>query len=392
MLEVLFSYLIYNLLIGVVLTTFHVIKEKGVIKPVNIAWLLLFPAAGLGKWIYQRSLRDHQTVEYPEKWFMWKYMVKVNWGYMGLIGIGPLVVLILMSFGLMVGDFLTSVPGAVDDQQMLQIMEMGLILIMFLYVFVMVFVLIIPFMLLIILPRAQYRSIEKAKLLEIRKAQIAAQQGIVQPTKPVRKPILLYPEVDEYLKICEQEITGIDKLRKSKLEEVAKYISTKHSADESVNLTFICTHNSRRSQFGQIWAAIAAGKYGIKNIQTYSGGTEETAFNKRAVEACKRAGLKIDGTVGTNPRYNVRFSDSSGALDCFSKTFDNPANPQLGFASIMTCSDADENCPIIKGAEFRASLTYDDPKIADRTAEESAKYDERCRQIATEMLYLFSKV
>ena len=137
---------------------------------------------------------------------------------------------------------------------------------------------------------------------------------------------------------------------------------------------------------------MAATKYGVKGVLTYSGGTEGTAFNKRAVEACKRAGLKFNGTVGTNPRYNVRFSDSAGALDCHSKTFDNPANPQQGFASIMTCSDADENCPIIHGAEFRASLTYDDPKIADKTTEEAAKYDERCKQIATEMLYLFSKV
>ena len=218
-----------------------------------------------------------------------------------------------------------------------------------------------------------------------------AQEPIVSKPQP-GKSIPLLSEVALYVGDCLTDFGSIEKQRKKELEIVSAYISEKFKAGETVNLTFICTHNSRRSQFGQIWAAVAAAKYGIRNVQTYSGGTEETAFNKRAVEACKKAGLRIEGTVGTNPRYSVRFSDGVGALDCYSKTFDNPANPQLGFASIMTCSNADENCPIINGAEFRASLTYDDPKIADRTAEESAKYAERCKQIATEMLYLFSKV
>lgn len=392
MFELLISYLSYNLVLGIFLTVFHAVKEKGAIRPVNILWLLLFPAAGLGKWVYQRTLRNGETMEYPQKWYVWKYMVKVNWGYMALIGIGPLTLLILMSLGFLVGDFAASTPVPLGQDEMLQLMEIGLILLIVVYVLVMFFVLIIPFLVLIYIPKRQKRSIERKQFLEFRKKQMAGQQPAATQPKPARKPVALYPEVDAFLKECEQELTTIDKERRTKLEDVASYISKKQSAGETVNLTFICTHNSRRSQFGQIWAAIAAAKYGIGDINTYSGGTEETAFNKRAVEACKRAGLRIDGTVGTNPRFSVRFSDSTGALDCFSKTFDNPANPQQGFASIMTCSDADENCPIIHGAEYRASLTYDDPKIADRTAEETAKYDERCKQIATEMLYLFSKV
>lgn len=392
MLEILLSYAAYNLILGAVCAVFHSIKEKGKIKPINLVWLAVFPAAGLGKWIYTRTVRDEEPTEFPEAWYMWKYMVKVNWGFMALIGIGPLTVLILMSLGFMVGDFAANSSVPLGQDEMLQLMEIGLILLIIVYVLVMFFVLIIPFLLLIYLPKRQKRSIERKQFLEFRKKQMAGQQTAAKQPKPIRKPVALYPEVDSFLKECEQELTSIDKERRAKLEEVASYIGKKQSAGETVNLTFICTHNSRRSQFGQIWAAIAAAKYGIGDINTFSGGTEETAFNKRAVEACKRAGLKIEGTVGTNPRYNVRFSDSTGALDCHSKTFDNPANPQQGFASIMTCSDADENCPIIHGAEYRASLTYDDPKIADRTAEETAKYDERCKQIATEMLYLFSKV
>jgi arsenate reductase len=58
----------------------------------------------------------------------------------------------------------------------------------------------------------------------------------------------------------------------------------------------------------------------------------------------------------------------------------------------MTCSHADENCPIITGAEARIPVRYDDPKEFDDTPHEAAKYTERVRQIGREMLYAFSLV
>jgi arsenate reductase len=77
---------------------------------------------------------------------------------------------------------------------------------------------------------------------------------------------------------------------------------------------------------------------------------------------------------------------------CFSKTFDDPFNPDKNFAAIMTCSDADENCPFVPGTEFRLALTYKDPKEADDSPEEASRYDERVRQIGREILYVFSLV
>ena len=58
----------------------------------------------------------------------------------------------------------------------------------------------------------------------------------------------------------------------------------------------------------------------------------------------------------------------------------------------MTCSHADENCPLIPGAEKKISLMYEDPKLFDRTILEKEKYRERSLQIATEMKYVFSKI
>ena len=56
----------------------------------------------------------------------------------------------------------------------------------------------------------------------------------------------------------------------------------------------------------------------------------------------------------------------------------------------MTCSHADENCPLVLGADARIVITYDDPKEFDNTNLESAKYKERVEQIGTEILYAFS--
>jgi hypothetical protein len=41
------------------------------------------------------------------------------------------------------------------------------------------------------------------------------------------------------------------------------------------------------------------------------------------------------------------------------------------------------------GAEARIAIPYDDPKAADGTEGEARAYDERCRQIAREMLWVF---
>ncbi|MBL4586597.1 MAG: protein-tyrosine-phosphatase [Flavobacteriales bacterium] len=198
--------------------------------------------------------------------------------------------------------------------------------------------------------------------------------------------------MDSYIKSCFSNLKDIPKERKKDLDKLSAYIKTKLINGEMVNLTFICTHNSRRSQFGQIRAATAAAYLGIRNVQTYSGGTEATSFNTKAVDAIRLAGFSVDKTLGINPHYSVRFSDAAGAIECFSKKFDDSFNPQKGFAAIMTCSTADEDCPLVAGAEFRIPLTYQDPKVADGTINETATYNERCKQIATEMLYLFGNV
>lgn len=202
----------------------------------------------------------------------------------------------------------------------------------------------------------------------------------------------MYSKLKTYISGLESEFGSIPSGRKEKLSEVAEYIQSKLDESKTAKLNFICTHNSRRSHLAQIWTAVAANHYGVENIETYSGGTEATAFNPRAVAALERAGFEIENPGGENPKYQVRFDDPSEPMICFSKTFDDSANPEKDFAAIMTCSDADENCPFVPGAEFRKPITYHDPKESDGTDQETKFYDKRCMQIGSEMFYMMSLV
>lgn len=190
---------------------------------------------------------------------------------------------------------------------------------------------------------------------------------------------------------CEPHICAITTERKQQLALLVDFIAKRHVEDSPVRLNFICTHNSRRSQLGQLWAITAAHVYGIKNVSTFSGGTEATAFNPRAVAAIERAGFRVASPGGDNPAYQVTYIDDYPPVTCFSKCFNDPINPVADFAAVMTCTDADQNCPAILGAT-RISLPYCDPKESDDTAFETACYDERCLQIASEMLWVFRTV
>jgi len=180
--------------------------------------------------------------------------------------------------------------------------------------------------------------------------------------------------------------------RKAVLKPLIEYIQSNTNQGKAVNLNFICTHNSRRSQFAQIWAQTAADYFGIQ-ANCYSGGAEITAFNERAVESIKRSGFRVTSKGATNPVYFVFYSDDTDEpISAFSKLYDDPINSKEQFAAVMTCSHADENCPFIPGAEKRIPVHYEDPKVFDGTPQEAEKYDERSMQIASEMLCVCSSV
>jgi len=181
--------------------------------------------------------------------------------------------------------------------------------------------------------------------------------------------------------------------RRQLLKRISEDLYNDLSSRNQLDLVFICTHNSRRSHLGQIWAATAASYFGIEGVSTFSAGTEATAFNPRAVRALQKTGFTIESdSHETNPTYQVTHAEGIPPSMCFSKTIDHTTNPKDGFYALMTCSEADDDCPVIHGAKERYSLHYRDPKEADGTPAEISRYDERCLQIGNEMFYIFSQL
>lgn len=213
--------------------------------------------------------------------------------------------------------------------------------------------------------------------------------------KPVNtgKKVNFNKEIMTYIEEAQKGFDAIPADRKKQLKKIALFVESKIKAGEEAKLIYICTHNSRRSHMSQLWAKVAADYYGVEGVSTYSGGTEATAFNPRAVAALERAGFDIKkANDADNPVYEVTYASDAPAQKAWSKRYFDEENPQENFAALMTCSSADKNCPIVNGATLRIAIPYEDPKVADGTPGEAAKYDERSKQIATEMMYCFSLV
>lgn len=201
----------------------------------------------------------------------------------------------------------------------------------------------------------------------------------------------LFPALAGYLDARAAEFPALGPDRRARLAEAAEYVRARRAAGKAAALLFVCTHNSRRSHLGQLWALAAAAACGMDGVAAFSGGTEATAFAPHAVDSLRRAGFRVDvEQPGPNPVYLARLGPAFEPVRCFSKTYDAPSNPRSGFCAVMTCAEADEACPRVDGAIARIALPYDDPKRSDGTGRETEVYDERCREIAREMLYAFS--
>lgn len=201
----------------------------------------------------------------------------------------------------------------------------------------------------------------------------------------------LFPEVQAFVNGL--GLSTIPAARASLLQKLGGHIQRKLDTNDEVVLNFICTHNSRRSQLCQVWADTAAFYFGINKIRAFSGGTEATAFHPNAIRVLKSIGFHISVKAKEkNPVYLILCSKQADPLSCFSKLYNDPLNSTAPFIAVTTCSDAEANCPFIPAAEARFSIKYEDPKKADGTSLEAQAYAERNRQIATEMVYLVSKI
>ena len=172
----------------------------------------------------------------------------------------------------------------------------------------------------------------------------------------------------EYIKIILKNIDmGLEKNRKDKLIKLAQVIKKNHEQQNIVKIIFICTHNSRRSQFSQVWAYISSLYFKLDFLEFYSGGTEVDSVNLNVINALRNSGLEIEKEQKDDKVYLLRSFKEDKGINLYSKKYSCKSNPTKHFIAIMTCSDADQMCPVIKGADKKISLPYSDPRVADNT-------------------------
>lgn len=185
----------------------------------------------------------------------------------------------------------------------------------------------------------------------------------------------------------------ISEERRDLLNRIAQKIIDVYSEDKKVNVNFICTHNSRRSQLGQVWSFFAINYFNLKKFKAFSGGTEVTAFHRNTVKTLQEVGFVFNvlDFSHQNPTYDISFEGAKKSIKGFSKIFDNSVN-ETPFIAITTCDSADANCPFISDAIARFHLPFVDPKRSDGTKEQEETYLATNKQIAAEVYFIFETV
>lgn len=186
-------------------------------------------------------------------------------------------------------------------------------------------------------------------------------------------------------------------------EVLASWIARNYEPGQALGVIVVCTGNSRRSILGSTMGNLAAAYCGLPEVRFHSGGTGSTAFNPRTIAALRRIGVEVEPTgeeaprgepQTANPIYRVRWGTTGEppmeAVE-FSKRYDDPRNPQSGFAALMVCDEADAGCPAVRGAVLRLSLPLADPKEHDDTPEEAARYDERRDDLGRLMAWVLTQ-
>lgn len=115
------------------------------------------------------------------------------------------------------------------------------------------------------------------------------------------------------------------------------------SSDSKLNILFLCTGNSCRSQMAEGWAKKLHGA----SLNAYSAGVEPHGMNPRAIAVMKEAGVDIS-------RHHSKHLDEL---------------KDIPFDYVITvCGHAHESCPIFPGKTSVLHVGFDDPPQLARDA------------------------
>ncbi len=206
-------------------------------------------------------------------------------------------------------------------------------------------------------------------------------------------PRPLYPVLKNYVKDFYKEFRKIPEERRYRLNEIAGFVREQKQRNQPASILFISTNQSTIGQMAQVWAKTAAFYYGVKIVDTYSGGITPKPVSEEMIFALERAGFIVYKTeLSGGSVYKVKYSYNLKPVIVFSKKVNYARNPSGRFMAVFVEPNAEANMPEVPGAIKRLSLYYEDPQGYEGTPDQDKIYDERCRQIALEMFYVFSQL
>jgi len=127
-----------------------------------------------------------------------------------------------------------------------------------------------------------------------------------------------------------------------------------------LNVLFLCTGNSCRSQMAEGWARHLRGD----QIEPYSAGIEKHGLNPNAVKVMAEAGVDITAH--------------------FSKTLDDLTNVKLDYV-VTVCGHAHETCPMFPGEATVVHHGFDDPPKLAKAESDPEKALDHYRRVRDEI-------
>ncbi|MBL8026442.1 MAG: arsenate reductase ArsC [Fibrobacteres bacterium] len=137
--------------------------------------------------------------------------------------------------------------------------------------------------------------------------------------------------------------------------------------EKKLNILFLCTGNSCRSQMAEGWARHLKGDV----IEAYSAGIETHGLNQNAVKVMNEAGVDISSHTSKNVRDLM--------------------NIQFDFV-ITVCGHADENCPLFPGKAKVVHKGFDDPPKLAKNAGSEEEALSHYRRVRDEIRDYISKL
>lgn len=112
-----------------------------------------------------------------------------------------------------------------------------------------------------------------------------------------------------------------------------------------MNVLFLCTGNSCRSQMAEGWAGQPGGKW----VEAQSAGIESHGKNPRAIEVMREA------SVDNSRQESTKLTDEMlTSADCV----------------VTVCGHSDENCPVLPAGTRKEHWPLDDPAKATGSEDE----------------------